>query len=273
VVSSWCIRTTSAVVSSWCIWTTRHGTILMQSQKRSKRVHWNWWPQKSQTSAIRCINKSQIHMHGCQRTERFRLYRIKRYNEQWITYWQECGRKWLWPNLTHNPSICVNGTREQQDRRYNDKTTVYFKISIKDGKYQDSKWWYAYRDMLRMTTTTTCPHINIWMWSQLIGDYATRYWYCDMYVWAVLSNTDVCRTDCHYMLTKLVYLHSLSVRMMTPWQEIYHGVIRLNLMTLMAPCRSLLPSTPLADDHRLFPALELHSLNCAVCPNIWPLQG
>jgi hypothetical protein len=52
------------------------------------------------------------------------------------------------------------------DRQYNDKT-VSFKISIKDGKYQDSKWWYVYTDMLRVTTTTTCPHINILMWSQL----------------------------------------------------------------------------------------------------------
>jgi hypothetical protein len=29
-------------------------------------------------------------------------------------YWKGCDRKWLWPNLTHHLSICVEGMREHQ---------------------------------------------------------------------------------------------------------------------------------------------------------------
>jgi len=47
---------------------------------------------------------------------------------------------------------------------------------------------YVYTDMLRVTTTTTCPHINILMWRQLT--WWLRYMLLIMwYVCMLQSNT------------------------------------------------------------------------------------
>jgi len=145
--------------------------------------------------------------------------------------------------------------REQQDkcwrnRQYNDKT-VSFKISIKDGKYQDSKWWYAYRDMLRVTTTTTCPHINILMWSQLI-------WWL-RYTLLILWYVCMCSTIQYWSLQDRLpsYANKIGLFAFTFCEDDDNSVMVSSGSTLChcgphwqsSPCHSLLPSIPLTADH------------------------